>query len=112
MLRSQLPEQYQQLADDVVFNGLIDQLVNQLLGDTLEVEPKRIGIAITNEVRSLRASRDGQTFTGMIDETDLQAAYDARFADVAPDAEFNAPYLCGFEAKTKRSRSDDDRRWC
>ncbi len=95
MLRSQLPEQYQQLADDVVFNGLIDQLVNQqLLGDTLEVEPKRIGIAITNEVRSLRAGEVVNTFTSApVDEADLQAAYDERFADVVPDAEFNASHI-------------------
>jgi peptidyl-prolyl cis-trans isomerase C len=95
MLRSQLPEQYQQLADDVVFNGLIDQLVNQqLLGDTLEVEPKRIGIAITNEVRSLRAGEVVNTFTSApVDEADLRAAYDERFADVVPDAEFNASHI-------------------
>ena len=95
MLRSQLPEQYQQLADDVVFNGLIEQLVNQqLLGDTLEVEPKRVGIAIANEVRSLRAGEVVNTFTGApVDEADLQAAYDARFADIVPEAEYNASHI-------------------
>jgi peptidyl-prolyl cis-trans isomerase C len=95
MLRSQLPEQYQQLADDVVFNGLIEQLVNQqLLGDTLEVEPKRVGIAIANEVRSLRAGEVVNTFTSApVDEADLQAAYDARFADIVPEAEYNASHI-------------------
>ena len=95
MLRSQLPEQYQQLADDVVFNGLIEQLVNQqLLGDTLEVEPKRVGIAIANEVRSLRAGEVVNTFTSSpVDDADLQAAYDARFADIVPEAEYNASHI-------------------
>jgi peptidyl-prolyl cis-trans isomerase C len=95
MLRSQLPEQYQQLADDVVFNGLIEQLVNQqLLGDTLEVEPKRVGIAIANEVRSLRAGEVVNTFTSApVDEADLQAAYDARFVDIVPEAEYNASHI-------------------
>ena len=95
MLRSQLPEQYQQLADDVVFNGLIEQLVNQqLLGNTLEVEPKRVGIAIANEVRSLRAGEVVNTFTSaLVDEADLQAAYDARFADIVPEAEYNASHI-------------------
>ena len=95
MLRSQLPEQYQQLADDVVFNGLIEQLVNQqLLGDTLEVEPKRVGIAIANEVRSLRAGEVVNAFTSApVDEADLQAAYDARFADIVPEAEYNASHI-------------------
>jgi peptidyl-prolyl cis-trans isomerase C len=95
MLRSQLPEQYQELPDDVVFNGLVEQLVNQqLLGDTLEVEPKRIAIAIANEVRSRRAGEVVNTFTSaQVDDADLQVAYDARFADVVPEAEYNASHI-------------------
>lgn len=95
MLRSQLPENYQQLPDDVVFNGLIEQLINQqLLGDTLEVQPNRIDIALTNELRSLRA---GEVVNNIrqagVSEDALQAAYDARFADVEPNSEFNASHI-------------------
>jgi len=95
MLRSQLPENYQQLPDDVVFNGLIEQLINQqLLGDTLEVQPNRIDIALTNELRSLRA---GEVMNNIrqagVSEDALQAAYDARFADVEPNSEFNASHI-------------------
>ncbi|MGJ8610821.1 MAG: peptidylprolyl isomerase [Octadecabacter sp.] len=95
MLRSQLPEQYQQLPDDVVFNGLIEQLVNlQLLAETLEDEPKRVAIAIANETRSLRAGEVITEITGQpVNEDDLQAAYDARFADVEPATEFNASHI-------------------
>jgi peptidyl-prolyl cis-trans isomerase C len=95
MLRSQLPEQYQQLPDDVIFNGLVEQLVNQqLLADTLENEPKRVGIAIANEVRSLRAGEVVNVLMeeGVSDEA-LQAAYDARFEGVDPDAEYNASHI-------------------
>lgn len=95
MLRSQLPENYQQLPDDVVFNGLIEQLINQqLLGDTLEVQPNRIDIALSNELRSLRA---GEVVNNIrqegVSEDALQAAYDARFADVEPNSEFNASHI-------------------
>jgi len=95
MLRAQLPEQYQQLPDDVIFNGLIEQLVNQqLLGDTLEVQPARIDIALTNELRSLRA---GEVVNNLreagVSEDALQAAYDARFEGVEPDTEFNASHI-------------------
>lgn len=95
MLRAQLPEQYQQLPDDVIFKGLIEQLVNQqLLGDSLEVEPKRVGIAIENELRSLRA---GEVVNSLmqetVDETILQAAYDTRFEGVEPTMEFNASHI-------------------
>ena len=95
MLRSQLPEQYQQLPDDVIFNGLIEQLVNQqLLADSLEVEPKRVGIAMANELRSLRAGEVVNAMSNMeIPEDTLQAAYDARFADVEPAQEFNASHI-------------------
>ena len=95
MLRAQLPEQYQQLEDEVVFNGLIEQLVNQqLLADTLEVEPKRVAIALANETRSLRA---GEVVTALIEapvsDEAVQAAYDARFEGVEPAMEFNASHI-------------------
>lgn len=95
LLRSQLPAQYQQLPDDVVFNGLVEQLVNQqLLADTLEDEPKRVGIALANEARSLRAGEVVDAL-GNVEVTDeeIQAAYDARFEGVEPDGEFNASHI-------------------
>jgi len=95
MQRAQLPAQYQQLPDDVVFNGMIEQLINQqLLADTLEVEPKRVQIALTNERRSLRAGEIVNMITSRpIDDAELQAAYDARFEGVEPEQEFNASHI-------------------
>ncbi|MEN8842021.1 MAG: peptidylprolyl isomerase [Octadecabacter sp.] len=95
MLRSQLPEQYLQLPDDVVFNGLVEQLVNQqLLADSLEIEPKRVGIALANETRSLRAGEIVNSITSApVSDEDIQAAYDTRFEGVEPDTEFNASHI-------------------
>lgn len=95
MLRSQLPPQYQDLPDDVVFNGLVEQLVNQqLLANTLEDEPLRVEIALTNERRSLRAGEIVNDLSSKpVDEDALQAAYDTRFADVEPESEFNASHI-------------------
>jgi peptidyl-prolyl cis-trans isomerase C len=95
MQRAQLPAQYQQLPDDVVFNGLVEQLVNQqLLADTLEDEPKRVGIALTNELRSLRAGEVVNSMSSLtIEDADLQIAYDARFEGVEPEREFNASHI-------------------
>lgn len=95
MLRSQLPEQYQQLPDDVVFNGLVEQLVNQqLLADTLEVEPKRVAIAMSNELRSLRAGEVVNALTtAPVSDEDLQAAYDAQLAGVEPETQYNASHI-------------------
>ena len=95
MLRAQLPAQYQQLPDDVVFNGLVEQLVNQqLLADSLDVEPKRVEIALENERRSLRAGEVVTIMTNRaIGDEDLQIAYDARFEGVEPETEFNASHI-------------------
>lgn len=82
LLRAQLPAQYQELPDEVVFNGLVEQLVNQqLLADTLEEDPARVRIAIENEQRSLRAGEVVNTLTlEPVSEEALQTAYDTRFA--------------------------------
>lgn len=95
MLRAQLPAQYQQLPDEVIFDGLIDQIVNQqLLAETLDEEPARIAIALQNEHRSLRAGEvvNALAEQGATDE-ELQAAYDARFEGVEPDPEYSAAHI-------------------
>ena len=95
MLRSQLPAQYQQLPDDVVFNGLLEQLVNQqLLANSLAEDPKRVDIALANERRSLRAGEVVNSITELpVDDADLQMAYDARFEGVEPEVEYNASHI-------------------
>lgn len=95
ILRAQLPAQYQQLDDSVVFNGLIEQLVNQqLLANSLEVEPKRVAMAIENEIRTLRAGEVVNDLTEVpVTDEEIQAAYDARFADAEPSTEFNASHI-------------------
>lgn len=93
--RAQLPQQYQALANDVLFEGILEQLIQQqLLADQLEVEPSRVAIALANEARSLRA---GEVITEItetaVSEVALQAAYDAQFADAAPTTEFSAAHI-------------------
>ncbi|MEM8631862.1 MAG: peptidylprolyl isomerase [Pseudomonadota bacterium] len=93
--RSQLPEQYQQLAPDVLFEGLLEQLIQQeALESTMEELPKRIELALENDRRALLA---GEALARGIAEADteeaLQAAYDARFANVEPQKEYNASHI-------------------
>lgn len=93
--RAQLPQQYQQLPPEVLFDGLVDQLIQQqLLSDQLEEVPDRLTIALKNEERSLRA---GEAVTRLTSEAAteeaLQEAYDARFADAEPVTEFNASHI-------------------
>ena len=84
--RAQLPQQYAQLPDDVLFGGVLDQLIQQqLLADSLETTPARVTYAVQNEERSLKAGEVINNITlGAVDEDALNAAYDARYADALP----------------------------
>ncbi|MEL6641266.1 MAG: peptidylprolyl isomerase [Pseudomonadota bacterium] len=93
--RTQLPPQYAQLPVEALFNGLIDQLIQQqLLADEAEEVSAQIEYTLSNERRALIA---GEVITAIaenaITEADVQAAYDARFADAEDIQEFNAAHL-------------------
>jgi len=93
--RAQLPQQYAQLPDSVLWDGILDQLIQQqLLTNTLESIPLRTELALKNERRSLLAGEAINAF--MMDVTTeeaLQAAYDARFEGSEASQEFNASHL-------------------
>ena len=94
--RATLPQQYQQLPDDVLFKGILDQLVQQTaLADSFTGElPPRVTLSIENETRSLTA---GEAIEGVmaedVSDEELQAAYDAQFKDAEPEKEFNASHI-------------------
>lgn len=93
--RAQLPQQYAQLPDDVLFEGIIDQLVQQqVLAEGFGDVPARVDFAITNERRSLLAGEEINriTMTAVTDEA-IQAAYDVKFADAEPTTEYHAAHL-------------------
>ncbi len=110
--RTQLPPQYAQFPNDVLFNGLVDQLIQQqLLADQLEDVPTRIDYMLNNERRALEA---GEVITQIaetaITEADIEAAYDARFADAEDIPEFNAAHLLvetQEEAAAAKARIDE-----
>ncbi len=93
--RTALPPQYAQFPNEVLFNGLIDQLVQQqLLADEMGTASARIEYTLTNERRALMAAdvitRIAET---AITEADIQAAYEARFAEAEDIPEFNASHI-------------------
>lgn len=93
--RAQLPAQYQQLPPEVLFEGILEQLVNQqLLADQLEDDPLRVTMALSNEARSLRA---GEVINDLsmeaVTEEALQEAYDVMFEEMEPAREFNASHI-------------------
>jgi peptidyl-prolyl cis-trans isomerase C len=96
LARTTLPEQYQQLPDDVLFEGILKQLVEQsLLADSFTGDlPKRISISLENEKRSLIAGeRVEAVLTAALTDEAIQAAYDSKFGDAEPTQEYNASHI-------------------
>lgn len=94
--RATLPEQYQQLPDEVLFTGILDQLIQQTaLADTFSGDlPRRVTLSIENETRSLTA---GEVVEGImanpVSEEDLAAAYAEQYTSAEPEEEFNASHI-------------------
>lgn len=93
--RSMLPAQYAQFPDEVLFTGLVDQLVQQqLLADALETTPPSVTYTIQNEQRSLMAAQVISDITQTsITQDLLQQAYQDRFADAPETPEYRAAHL-------------------
>jgi len=92
---AQLPQQYQQLAPDVLFPLVMDQLIQQqVVAETLDTDPARVRIALENERRSLLT---GEVITALVDaavtDAALQAAYEATFVGLDPVTEYNASHI-------------------
>jgi len=94
-LRETLPEQYQSLPEDVLFKGIMDQLVQQevLRQSVTDLSPRDTA-SIENDLRGYVSGVAIQAIvqTAVTDEA-LQAAYDARFKDAVPQTEFNAAHI-------------------
>ncbi len=96
MMTSQLPDQYQSLPDDVLYDAVLDQLIRQsAVAQTAENDLSASArMALENERRSFIA---GEALAGLAQDaaTDeaIQAAYDARFAEAAAETEFNAAHI-------------------
>ena len=94
--RAILPEQYQQLPNEVLFEGILKQLVEQTLlaGAFDGTLPKRIPISLENEQRALIAGETlEEVLSQALNEDAVKAAYDAQFADAEPSKEYNASHI-------------------
>lgn len=94
--RAILPEQYQSLPDDILFSGILDQLIQQTaLADKFEGElPARVSLSIQNETRSLTAGEVVEKMMNeAVSESDLKAAYDEQYGGIEPEEEFNASHI-------------------
>lgn len=103
--RESLPEQYKTLPPETLFKGILDQLVQQTaLEQSMEGKlTKRDTLQLENDKRGYVSSMALQgVVLGAVTDEALQAAYDARFKDAAPQTEYSAAHiLVEDEAKAK-----------
>lgn len=95
-IRATLPEQYQQLGDEVLWNGILDQIVQQsvLAQDDKAEESKLVTLSLDNERRSLMAATViKQVADEAVTDEAVQAAYDANYANAEQGQEFNASHI-------------------
>lgn len=95
VLLDNLPDQYKSLPDDVLFDGIKEQLIQQtVLAQSFEGSDYAIGLRLDNEDRSLRAGEaiNRAVETRATDEA-LQALYDERYANAEPQEEYNASHI-------------------
>ncbi|MES2542275.1 MAG: peptidylprolyl isomerase [Pseudomonadota bacterium] len=94
-LRETLPQEYLSLPDDVLFKGIYDQLIQQeVLAQSVGELGPRVLATLDNDKRGLVSgiAIEGIVASAVTDAA-LQAAYDARFKDAAPQTEYSAAHI-------------------
>ena len=95
-LRDGLPEQYKSLPDDVLFKGILDQLVQQevltqSVGDKLSLQDR---LNVENQRRGYMSGAALEAvIAAAVTDAALQTAYDDRFKDAKPQTEYNAAHI-------------------
>lgn len=94
-LRARLPQQYQSLPDEILFTGILDQLVQQtVLSQTTDGLSTENRLVIENEARSLQAAQVYERVAAeAVTEETLRAAYDEAYANAAPEEEYDASHI-------------------
>lgn len=91
-----LPAEYQQLPDEVLFDGMLEQLVQQqVLASAAEGDiTRQMELGLENERRAFLAATymDGVAMADLT-EAELQAEYDAVYGAVEPTVEYNAAHI-------------------
>ncbi len=93
--RQSLPDQYQALPDEVLFEGILEQLIQQtLLSQAMGELSGRIELELENERRALIAGEKlDEVMADAVTDEALQAAYDETYANAVPETEFNASHI-------------------
>jgi peptidyl-prolyl cis-trans isomerase C len=95
-LREGLPAEYKSLPDDVLFNGVLDQIVQQITLSQIAEKTltPRMKIEIENQRRSYLAAHVlNKAAAASVTDEALKKLFDERFAKAEPSKEFNAAHI-------------------
>lgn len=95
-LQERLPEQYQQLDDKVLMDGILEQLIQQTaLSQEMEKDvSKAVELSRENEMRAFMAGELlAKVGTADLDPSEVEAVYKKRYAEGDPEMEYNAAHI-------------------
>ena len=93
--RGALPEQYQALPDEVLFEGILEQLIQQtLLSQAMGELSRKTELELENERRALIAGEKlDEVMNEALTEEALQKLYDETYGNAEPETEYNASHI-------------------
>ena len=98
-MRERLPEQYQQLPDETLLTGLVQQLADQLvlaesLSTKAEDDPLAVKLQLENDRRAALANIVAEKYmSAPVSEDQVKAAYDEQVKSFQPQPEFDASHI-------------------
>ncbi|MBL3562190.1 peptidylprolyl isomerase [Rhodovulum sulfidophilum] len=96
VLRAQLPAEYQQLPDDVLYQAVLDQLIRQTaVGEAIGKELSTgARLALENERRSFVAGEAlSRLAEAAVTDEAVEAAYNATYGEADPTTEYHAAHI-------------------
>ncbi|SEF88397.1 peptidylprolyl isomerase [Jhaorihella thermophila] len=94
--RAQLPAQYQQMPAELLYEAIVNQLIQQeALRQAFDGPlPPRVTMSLENEKRSLIAGEEIEKLLGTVGtEDEIRAAYDAKYGEGFGGQEYNASHI-------------------
>ena len=96
LVREGLPEQYRNLPNEQLFDGILEQLIQQtLLADLIgDKDSREIRLTLENDRRLMKASQAVEELSAQaIGEDEIAASYDDRYADADMGMEYDASHI-------------------
>jgi peptidyl-prolyl cis-trans isomerase C len=94
-VKRQLPEQYQSLGNDVLFSGIVEQLIQQeMLAGSVAMDPYWMAAALENQRRSLLSLIViNEVRANAVSEATLRTAYQKKYISQSSGQEYKASHI-------------------